>query len=389
MNKKTIISLMLGAMSMLPASAQDGWFVDVGGGIQTIFSSDARKLDFGKRITPSYTIGVGKWISPAFALRLQAGGYSFNGMSTSDGLYLRNPLADGSVFGIHDPVINHVTVNPDGTYRHYLRYVNVHTDFMVSLSHLLFSGHGKFDVFPAVGLGYARTFAYRGTAATNSLTANFSVMAKYKATKCLDINLEIGSVLMPDHFDGRITGKMYEPTLGATLGLTYNFNASKICANASKVCAKKERSRKQRREAVIDTVYMVERIVERPIYKERIVEKPVAKKQNPFRLTSINFAYASAKPSETQNVLFENIVEYLKQNPSARIRLDGYADKATGKAKTNLMLSIRRTDSVRNILIERYNIDPSRIEAQGIGSNAQPYENNNLNRVVIVIAIPE
>ena len=382
MNKKTIISLMLGAMSMLPASAQDGWFVDVGGGVQTIFSSDASKLDFGKRLTPSYRIGVGKWITPVYALRLQVGGYALNGMSTSEGLYLRDPQTDGSVYGPHDPVIDNVTVRPDGTYRHYLRYVNAHADFMVSLSRLLFSGQGKFDVLPAVGLGYARTFAYRGTAATNSLTANFSVLAKYKATKCLDVNLEIGSALMPDHFDGRITGKMYEPTLGATLGLTYTFNASKVCA-------KKERSRKQHREAVVDTVYMVERIVERPIYKERIVEKPVAKKQNPFRLASISFAYASAKPSEKQNVVFENIVEYLKQNPSARIRLDGYADKATGKAKTNLMLSIRRTDSVRNILIERYNIAPSRIEAQGIGSNAQPYENNNLNRVVIVTAIPE
>ena len=42
-----------------------------------------------------------------------------------------------------------------------------------------------------------------------------------------------------------------------------------------------------------------------------------------------------------------------------------------------------------NILIERYGIAPSRIEAQGIGSNAQPYEDNDLNRVVIVIALPE
>ena len=373
---------MLGGMSLLPASAQNGWFVDAGGGVQTIFSSDARKMDFGKRLTPSYTIGVGKWITPTLAMRLQIGGYSLNGMSTSEGLYLRDPQTDGSVYGPHDPVIDNVTVRPDGTYRHYLRYVNAHADFMVSLSRLLFSGQGKFDVLPAVGLGYARSFAYRGTAATNSLTANFSVMAKYKVMKCLDVNLEIGSALMPDHFDGRITGKTYEPTLGATLGLSYNFNAAKPYV-------KKERIRKQRREAVVDTVYMVERIVERPVYKDRIVEKPVAKKQNPFRLASISFAYASAKPSEKQNVVFENIVEYLKQNPSARIRLDGYADKATGKSKTNLMLSIRRTDSVRNILIERYNVAPSRIEAQGIGSNAQPYENNKLNRVVIVTAIPE
>ena len=382
MNKKTIISLVLGCISVLPASAQNGWFVEAGGGVQTIFSSDASKLDFGKRLTPSYTIGVGKWITPAYALRLQVGGYALNGMSTSEGLYLRDPQTDGSVYGPHDPVIDNVTVRPDGTYRHYLRYVNAHADFMVSLSRLLFHNQSKFDVLPAVGFGYAHAFAYRGTANTNSLTANFSVAAKYSVMKCMDVNLEIGSALMPDHFDGRITGRKYEPTLGATLGLTYRFNASKPYV-------RKERSKKHRREAVVDTVYMVERVVERPVFKDRIVEKPMAKKQEPFRLASISFAYASAKPAKKQDIVFENIVEYLKQHPSARIRLDGYADKATGKARTNLMLSIRRTDSVRNILIERYGIAPSRIDAQGIGCNAQPYEKNEHNRVVIVTALPE
>lgn len=382
MNKKTIISLVLGCIFVLPASAQNGWFVEAGGGVQTIFSSDASKLDFGKRLTPSYTIGVGKWITPAYALRLQIGGYALNGMSTSEGLYLRDPQTDGSVYGPHDPVIGNVTVRPDGTYRHYLRYVNAHADFMVSLSRLLFRSQGRFDVLPAVGFGYAHAFAYRGTANTNSLTANFSVAAKYSVMKCMDVNLEIGSALMPDHFDGRITGRKYEPTLGATLGLTYRFNASKPYV-------RKERSKKHRREAVVDTVYMVERVVERPVITERIVEKPIAKKQEPFRLASISFAYASAKPAKKQEIVFENIVEYLKQHPSARIRLDGYADKATGKARTNLMLSIRRTDSVRNILIERYGIAPSRIDAQGIGCNAQPYEKNEHNRVVIVTALPE
>lgn len=382
MNKKTIISLVLGCIFVLPASAQNGWFVEAGGGVQTIFSSDVSKLDFGKRLTPSYTIGVGKWITPAYALRLQVGGYALNGMSTSEGLYLRDPQTDGSVYGPHDPVIDNVTVRHDGTYRHYLRYVNAHADFMVSLSRLLFHNQSKFDVLPAVGFGYAHAFAYRGTASTNSLTANFSVAAKYSVMKCMDVNLEIASALMPDHFDGRITGRKYEPTLGATLGLTYRFNASKPYV-------RKERSKKHRREAVVDTVYMVERVVERPVFKDRIVEKPVVKKQEAFRLASISFAYASAKPAKKQDIVFENIVEYLKQHPSARIRLDGYADKATGKARTNLMLSIRRTDSVRNILIERYGIAPSRIDAQGIGCNAQPYEKNEHNRVVIVTALPE
>ena len=83
MNKKTIISMMLGCMAVLPASAQSGWFIEAGAGVQTIFSRDASKLDFGKRLTPSYTIGAGKWINPYSALRLQVGGYSLNGMSTA------------------------------------------------------------------------------------------------------------------------------------------------------------------------------------------------------------------------------------------------------------------------------------------------------------------
>ena len=107
--------MVLGCMSLLPASAQNGWFVDACGGVQTIFSSDAGKLHFGKRLTPSDHVGVGKWITPAYALRLQIGGYALNGMSTSEGLYLRDTQTDGSIYGPHDPVIDNVTVRPDGT----------------------------------------------------------------------------------------------------------------------------------------------------------------------------------------------------------------------------------------------------------------------------------
>lgn len=376
-----MISMLISCAALLPATAQKGWFVEVGGGVQTIFSKDAGKLDFGKRLTPSYNIGVGKWLSPSYGIRLQVGGYALNGMSTPEGLYLRDPVSDGRVWGMHDPVTNHVTVNADGSYRHYLRYVNAHADFMVSLASVLCSKPGRFDVVPAVGIGYAHAFPYRGTAATNALTANFSLTAKYSVMRCLDVNLEIGSALMPDHFDGRVTGRKYEPTLGASIGLTYRFKTRKA-DSSGKTSRRKDK-------AVADTVYMVERIIERPVFKDRVVEKEVKVKAEPFRIASINFNYASANPQKGQNVSFANIVDYLRKNPAARVRLDGYADKATGRAQTNLMLSIRRTDAVRNTLIEKYGIDPSRIEAQGIGCNAQPYDVNEQNRVVIVMALPE
>lgn len=377
-----MISVLLGCLMVFPANAQKEWFVEVGGGVHTIFSSDASRLDFGKRITPFYSIGVGRWLSPVYALRLRAGGYALNGMSIAEGLYIGDPVTDGRVWGVHDPVTEHVTVNPDGTYRHYLRYVNAHADLMVSLANLLLDRSTKFDVLPSVGIGYARTFAYRGTPATNSLTANFALAASYRVARSLDVNLEVGSALMPDHFDGRITGRSYEPTLGVSVGLTYRFGGYRRSDNGIT-------PPRRRRASVVDTVYMVQKIVERPVYKERVVEKLVEKKQEPFRLASISFGYASSRPKDGQETTFANIVDYLKRNPKARIRLDGYADKATGNSRTNLLLSVRRTDMVRNILIEKYDIKPSRIEAQGIGCDSQPYEVNEQNRVVVVQALPE
>ena len=41
MNKKTIISMVLGCMSLLPASAQNGWFVEAGGGGGNMAYGDA------------------------------------------------------------------------------------------------------------------------------------------------------------------------------------------------------------------------------------------------------------------------------------------------------------------------------------------------------------
>ena len=62
-------------------------------------------------------------------------------------------------------------------------------------------------------------------------------------------------------------------------------------------------------------------------------------------------------------------------------------DSRTGSERVNLYLSMRRAVNVRDILVNEYGIDSSRIEAQGIGVNAQPYEENDWNRVVIVTVI--
>lgn len=354
------------------------WYVEAGAGVQTIFSSDACMLDFGKRLTPSYSITFGKWVTPYIGFRLQTQGYAFNGFSTPDGLYLGNPLSNGGIYGPKDPVMDEVNVNADGTYRHYIRYVATHVDVQFSLLNIIagVNTNRRWDVIPAVGLGYAHAFPYRGTVHTNSMISNFALMGKFRIINCLDLNMEVQSTLMPDHFDSRITGRMCEPTLALTMGLTYRFRTKAAPSpTPAVVYVPKEVVRVEH-----DTIVMTRDV-------ERIVEKsPI---ENIFTIGSVHFKIGQASPIEGQETQFVNVMKFLKENPKACIRLDGYADKKTGTDKVNMKLSVSRSTTVRDILINDYGVDASRIEAQALGANAQPYDVNDHNRVVLIQAIVE
>lgn len=395
MNKKFITSLLLcmmtfgGSQVMAQETADNTnplpngktnrtthyWYIEAASGIQTIFSSDAHLLSFDKRLTPLYSLTAGKWVSPYLGFRLQTQGYAFNGFSTPEGLY---PMGNGE-YGTKDPVINEVNVNPDGTYRHYLRYIGVHADVQLSMLNLIagVDENRRWDILPAVGIGYAHAFSYRGTLNSNSLTANVSLMGKFRIIDCLDLNMEVGSTLLPDHFDSRIRGRMCEPTLSLAMGLTYRFRTRTpaVALTPTVVYVPQEVVRIER-----DTLVMtrnVEKVVEKSPFEEAIT------------IASVHFKIGKVLPIEGQEPQFVNVVEFLKENPKARIRLDGYADKDTGTDEVNMQLSVSRSTAVRSILINDYGIDAKRIEAQAMGANAQPYTTNEHNRVVLIKAIVE
>jgi hypothetical protein len=168
------------------AKKEKDWYIEAGGGAQLLFSSDASDLKFSKRITPAISLTGGKWFSPYWGVRLQIGGYSLNGNSSPFGLYLADPLGNG-LYGQNDPVRDHVKIRPDGSYRHYLRYVNAHVDFQLSLFNLIKGREhtSKWDIIPAVGIGYFRTFKYKGTPVTHNISNHVSVMGKYNVYKNL------------------------------------------------------------------------------------------------------------------------------------------------------------------------------------------------------------
>lgn len=86
------------------------------------------------------------------------------------------------------------------------------------------------------------------------------------------------------------------------------------------------------------------------------------------------------------------LASYLNDHPEQRIALVGHTD-STGALKTNIALSKRRAGAVRKRLIDSFDVDPSRVDAEGMGylapiaSNMTP-QGREANRRVEAILLP-
>ena len=74
------------------------------------------------------------------------------------------------------------------------------------------------------------------------------------------------------------------------------------------------------------------------------------------------------------------LVSFMRNNPDAKVKLDGYADKQTGTADINQALSEQRVISVRQYLVSR-GIDQERISTAAHGDKVQPFTGEK-NRAV-------
>lgn len=75
------------------------------------------------------------------------------------------------------------------------------------------------------------------------------------------------------------------------------------------------------------------------------------------------------------------VASYLKNHPKAKVIIKGYASQ-DGPVDVNIRLANQRAESVRSALINKYGIDPSRIQAEGQGIGHM-FEEESWNRVAI------
>ena len=88
------------------------------------------------------------------------------------------------------------------------------------------------------------------------------------------------------------------------------------------------------------------------------------------------------RPSEQLKI--DEVVAALKDNPDTKVRISGYADKATGTAKRNQFLSEKRSEIVAQAIVDA-GIDKDRIITEYFGDTVNPFETPELNRVAVCL----
>ena len=107
--------------------------------------------------------------------------------------------------------------------------------------------------------------------------------------------------------------------------------------------------------------------------------------------SGILFATNSTEIKSDNEGAIKEVAAAMTENPDLKVKIIGHTD-AIGKPEANQILSTKRAESVRNMLVKTYKISASRIETEGKGSNAPVTEDtseegNTKNRRVEFIKI--
>lgn len=126
-------------------------------------------------------------------------------------------------------------------------------------------------------------------------------------------------------------------------------------------------------------------IVNDTIYKYVTIEEPKPVKAEPMR-REVFFVINKADIRDSESSKIADIANYLKENKDAKVNVVGYADAGTGNDRINDRLAKKRADIVVKCLLEKYEIAADRISYDSKGAREQPFAENDMNRVTIMIA---
>jgi outer membrane protein OmpA-like peptidoglycan-associated protein len=202
-----------------------------------------------------------------------------------------------------------------------------------------------------------------------SVVGQFGLIGDIKINDNWAINLELAANTLNDSYNTKKAGN-WDWYFNALAGVKYNFGKT----YSTRFIPAPE-----------PEIRYVEKIV------EKIVEVPApaaaetnATAAEPLR-RDIFFTIGKTIIRKSEQQKINDVVEYMKANPEAKVNVTGYADAGTGNDRINDRLAAGRADVVVKAL-KKAGIAASRISYDSKGARVQPFADNDSNRVSIVIA---
>ena len=199
------------------------------------------------------------------------------------------------------------------------------------------------------------------------LTGRVGANVDFRVSERVSLGLEVSANTLNDRYNSKKAGNSdwyFNALVGAkfTLGKTYTTKTIPAPKPVEKI---------------------IERIIEKPAPAPAPKVESKVVEEN-FR-RDIFFPIGNTNIAKSQTTKIAEIVEYMKENPDAKITLTGYADKGTGSAAFNDKIAARRAQTVYNTLAAK-GVAKSRMIKESKGCRVQPFEENDMNRVTICIA---
>lgn len=345
------------------------WFFSIGGGAEATFGDNDSAGSFGKRISPTLNVSVGKWFTPGLGLRLQYSGLQARGFTYDAGAdYVKG------------------TQLKDGYYKQRFDYMNLHGDVMFNLNALFggYNQHRVYEIIPYVGAGFTHNYSKPHREA---LSVNAGIINKFRISNAIDINLELSAMGVEDKFDGEVGGDHgYDGVLSATVGLTYRFPARGFRRPMPQLISQIELAAMQDKLAAMgaQNAQLKNALIQaqnQPVAEVTETEVIVPDPDIAPRTVFFTIGFAELSPREIMNLSY--LAEQMKQFPNATYTVNGYADSATGTPAFNKELSLKRAQAVKDALVKNYGIAADRLNIEA-GGGVDKFGQPILNRVVLV-----
>lgn len=353
--KKTILLSVL-ALGALTINAQtvvvkgggfwDNWSMGVQGGATMKMSGEG----FFKSARPAFGLTLGKQWTPILGMDIQGMGY----VNTTNSSTMID-ASDVSLIGR-------------------MNLMN------------LFAGYNgmprPFEVETVTGLGWLHHYM-TGSGDTDDLSArvglNFNFNLGEDAAWTLGIKPAVLFNLTGEYPSKKLAFNRNKANMEILLGLTYHFadedgNRHFALVNAIDplaLAAMNEEINDLREVIVAKDVELVGLADELMVVQDQLNEarnKEMEATGQTIKILEsvVAFPFNQSDVQTSQMPSLEHVANYLKDNPDAKITVNGYASPE-GTEEYNLQLSQRRADAVKNILVDKYGIAADRINAIGHG----------------------